>query len=221
MPLFLKLHGRFLIALAAGLACLWLKPLENALYNAALGWDIGVFCYLALAVPMMRQCNYEGVRKRARQQDIGAFPLLIMLVVASFFSLFSILSILEQSKELKGWEHAVPLMLAVCTVILSWMLVHTLFAMHYAHRYYGSSASEPEDHFRGGLRFPQEDESDCRLNYWDFLYFAFVVGMTFQVSDVQVTERHMRLLTLSHSVVAFFFNTFILALAVNIAGSAF
>jgi uncharacterized membrane protein len=101
-------------------------------------------------------------------------------------------------------------------VVASWTVTHTVFALHYAHHYYGDGPAPGADDDRGGLAFPGEEPPD----YWDFLYFSFVVGMTCQVSDVQVTSRAMRRMTLMHGVLSFFFNTVILALSVNLlAGS--
>ena len=98
--------------------------------------------------------------------------------------------------------------LAALTILISWILIHVMFALHYAHEFYGG-----EDVGRGGgLKFP----GDPRPDYWDFVYFSFVIGMTFQVSDVQVTGKHLRRLVVAHGVVAFFFSVAILALAVNI-----
>jgi len=98
---------------------------------------------------------------------------------------------------------------AALSVVLSWLFMNTTFALHYAHGYYGD-----DGHLQGGLDFPCTPKPD----YWDFVYFSFVVGMCFQVSDVTVSGRHMRHVTLLHSVVAFFFNVFILAISVSVVG---
>jgi uncharacterized membrane protein len=105
-----------------------------------------------------------------------------------------------------GWHAA----LAVTTIALSWTFIHVLFALHYAHDYYGSGTRA------NGLIFPGDDKPD----YWDFAYFAFVVGMTFQVSDVQVSNRLIRRLVVTHGALSFVFNTAILAVSVNLATSA-
>jgi uncharacterized membrane protein len=97
--------------------------------------------------------------------------------------------------------------IAAASIVLSWAFLNTLFALHYAHGYYGDYGKQHE-----GLDFPGDDEPD----YWDFAYFAVVIGMTFQVSDVQVTSRYLRRMVLIHGVIAFFFNVFIIAVSVNI-----
>jgi uncharacterized membrane protein len=102
------------------------------------------------------------------------------------------------------------LILAIITIVLSWAFIHTMFALHYAHEFYDESDGR-------GLTFPGgEDEPD----YWDFVYFALVVGMTSQVSDVGVTSKVIRRTVAAHGVVSFFFNVALLALMVNIAASA-
>ena len=98
-------------------------------------------------------------------------------------------------------------MLAAVTILLSWAFTHTIFALHYAHEYYDENAGKG-----GGLKFPGDEPPD----YWDFMYFSFVVGMTFQVSDVQVEDHKLRREVLAHGVLAFFFNVAIVALTINI-----
>jgi uncharacterized membrane protein len=103
--------------------------------------------------------------------------------------------------------------IAAVSIVLSWLFVNTMFAVHYAHSYYGDSNHAAGDAQIDGLDFPGTKQPD----YWDFVYFAIVLGMTFQVSDVQITSRPMRRTALMHSVIAFFFNVVIIAISVNIA----
>src|SRR5262249_42601494 len=115
--------------------------------------------------------------------------------------------------ELGASRKSVPgLTLAVVTIVLSWTLVHTTFALHYAHDYY--RRSKP-----GGLQFPSGDTSD-HADYWDFVYFSFVIGMPAQVSDVGITDKGIRRTATVHGIISFVFNTALLALMVNIAASA-
>jgi uncharacterized membrane protein len=94
------------------------------------------------------------------------------------------------------------------TIVLSWSMIHSSFALHYAHEYY--RGIKP-----GGLAFPGDDKPD----YWDFVYFSFVIGMTAQVSDVGITDKVIRRTATAHGVVSFIFNTALVALMVNIAAS--
>jgi uncharacterized membrane protein len=150
----------------------------------------------------------KKAQDRAADQDEGAIFILIITVVAAAVSLAAIVALLGTLKDSAGAQRGVHFTLAALTIMISWILIHVMFALHYAHEFYGG-----EDVGRGGgLKFP----GDPRPDYWDFVYFSFVIGMTFQVSDVQVTGKHLRRLVVAHGVVAFFFNVAILALAVNI-----
>ena len=104
---------------------------------------------------------------------------------------------------------AIYVALAIGTVVLSWTFIHTIFALHYAHEFYGAG-----EH-KNGLRFPGDGQPD----YWDFIYFSFVIGMTFQVSDVAVTHKLVRRTVVAHGALSFFFTTAVVAMAVNIAAS--
>jgi uncharacterized membrane protein len=139
-----------------------------------------------------------------------------LIVAAAATSLVALGFLLQ--KEVPGLVIPTPVrvVLAGLTVLASWLLTHTIFAVHYAHEFYGDADPGPDREDRGGLAFPGDKAPD----YWDFLYYAFVVGMTCQVSDVQVTGRRMRRLTLAHGLVSFIFNTVVLALAVNILASS-
>jgi uncharacterized membrane protein len=106
-------------------------------------------------------------------------------------------------------HYGIYVALAIGTVVLSWTFIHTIFALHYAHEFYGSG-----EH-KNGLRFPGDGQPD----YWDFIYFSFVVGMTFQVSDVAVTHKSVRRMVVAHGALSFFFTTAVVAMAVNIAAS--
>jgi uncharacterized membrane protein len=120
--------------------------------------------------------------------------------------------LISANKRQTGGHFTVHLLLTLLTVISSWTLVHTVFGLRYAHVFYGDSDEPGVVQHAGGLIFPGNRPAD----YFDFAYFAFVVGMTCQVSDVQITSRRMRRLTLVHSVLAFGFNSIILALLINI-----
>jgi uncharacterized membrane protein len=112
--------------------------------------------------------------------------------------------------EGQGKSDPMQLIFAGATILLSWAFVHSIFATHYAHEFYreGPSAS--------GLKFPGGDKPD----YMDFMYFSFVIGMTFQVSDVAITSRSIRHTVLAHAIVSFLFNVALLAIMINIAASA-
>jgi len=160
-----------------------------------------------LAYIMMARCGHEHIKPSAILQDDGR---VLMMIVTQLGALASIAAIVF---ELGATKKSGPgLTLAVITIALSWTLVHTAFALHYAHDYY--RGSKP-----GGLQFPSGDKSD-HADYWDFVYFSFVIGMTAQVSDVGITEKRIRRTATVHGIISFVFNTALLALMVNIAASA-
>ena len=170
------------------------------------GWDIYVGLYLALVAHLMSGAEIERIRARAAVEDEGQFAILMLTVVAALASLGAIFSELG----IGAGRRPAHVVLAALTILLSWAFIHTIFALHYAHEFY-------DEDIGGGLAFPGgETEPD----YWDFVYFALVIGMTSQVSVVGVTSKVIRRTVAAHGVVSFFFNVALLALTVNIAASA-
>ncbi len=176
--------------------------------NLLLGWSVGVAVYLGLSVWTAGRAKFEDIRKRAEMLDEGGGIILILTVGAAVASLGAIVVELAKAKAESHGGAAAGL--AAVTVVLSWMFIHTVFAFHYAHAYY---SGDPGGHCC--LEFP----ATHKPVYWDFLYFAFVIGMTAQVADVATKTVAVRKLVLAHGIVAFFFNTAILALGVNLAAS--
>jgi uncharacterized membrane protein len=177
--------------------------------RALLAWDLGAGLYLVLAWTMMFRADVEKMRWRASREDDGAVVILVLTVVAAVASLAAILLELLGVKSLPASVQTARLALVAITIVCSWFLVHTAFALHYAHEYYG-------DHGKRGtpcLEFP----GNAKPDYVDFLYFAFVLGTTSQTSDVTIVSSTMRRLALAHGVIAFFFNTTLLALVINVA----
>ncbi len=181
-----------------------------------LAWDAGVVAFLLLTTSMFLRSTPQRLRLRAQREDPAGWVILALMTAAALASLLSIGFVLHDAKQQSGWLAVEHVGLAGLTILLSWAFAHTMFAIHYAHVFYGDSRRgvSPANlaAVAGGLAFPTEDNPD----YWDFLYFSFVVGMTCQVSDVQVTGRVMRRLTLGHGIIAFLFNTVILALTINL-----
>ena len=170
------------------------------------GWDIYVGLYLALVAHLMSGADIQRIRGRAAVEDEGQFAILMLTVVAALASLGAIFSELGTGTG----RRPAHIVLAALTILLSWAFIHTIFALHYAHEFY-------DEDIGGGLAFPGgETEPD----YWDFVYFSFVIGMTSQVSDVGVTHKEIRRTVAAHGVVSFVFNAALLALTVNIAASA-
>jgi uncharacterized membrane protein len=160
-----------------------------------------------LVLIMMLRCDHRHIRQNAILQDDGRFLILMVTALGAFASIGAI--IFELGASHRGGSE---LALATATIVLSWAAVHTAFALHYAHDYY--RGSKP-----GGLQFPSGDEHD-HADYWDFVYFSFVIGMTAQVSDVGITAKNIRRTATAHGIVSFVYNTALVALMVNIAASA-
>ena len=222
-----KARPRLLISVTVMIIAFVLLPPAFSLQTRLLAaFDAGIALYLVLVFDLMMRADPERVRRRARLEDEGRWAVLILAVVAAAACLVAIGFELHVARQAVGGAKALRLAFAGATILLAWLFVHTSFSTHYTHEFYGDvksngSAKSGDDtrggQTRGGLIFPEEDCPD----YWDFLYFSFVIGATCQVSDVQVTSRGLRRLVLAHGVLAFIFNTLILALAINIAASAF
>ena len=175
-----------------------------------IGWDIGIGLYVILAFEMMARSNVHEIRRRAATQDEGAIVILVLTVATALASLLAIVALLGTSTAGAARQRSSELILATITIVLSWAFIHTMFALHYAHEFYDPDGG-------GGMAFPGGGEEP---DYWDFVYFSFVIGMTSQVSDVGVTTKAVRRTVAAHGVVSFFFNAALLALTVNIAASA-
>jgi uncharacterized membrane protein len=179
-------------------------------FRALLGWCVGTAVYLVLAWWLAEVFDSKRTRHRSQAQDEPSVVLFLLMVLAVLASVGSIVLLLQQVKQLAGAERLGYMLLAMLALGLSWLFIHTIFAFRYAHRYYHEEQrNEPDG---PGLQFPNQPDPD----YFDFLYYAFVIGMTSQVSDVQVTSREMRRLTLGHGILSFAFNVLIVALTINV-----
>jgi uncharacterized membrane protein len=209
--------GRLVPAGAAGAGAFLLLPAGFRLADRlTAAWIIGVAVFLGLTALAVIGAAPQRLRERARRLDPRRWVILALIVAAAAISLLALTATLEKPPNETASGLAWRLGLAGLAVLASWTLTHTTFALHYAHHFYGDGPAPGVEDDRGGLAFPGGDLPD----FWDFLYFSFVVGMTCQVSDVQVTTRSLRRLTLLHGVLSFFFNTIILALAVNLLASS-
>jgi uncharacterized membrane protein len=199
---------RTFVAVAIGIVAFFLLPDSLRLVTRLLiAWDGFITVYLTLVYVMMFRCELSHIRRNAVLQDDGRFLILLVTAFGAFASIAAIVLELGSSHR-----SAPQLTLATVTIALSWAAVHTTFALHYAHDYY--RGAKP-----GGLQFPSGDEHD-HADYWDFVYFSFVIGMTAQVSDVGITDKTIRRTATAHGIISFVFNTALLALMVNIAASA-
>jgi uncharacterized membrane protein len=207
----LSVIHRFGCALTAALLAFAVQPAEwSGGLKFLVSWDVGAALYLSLVWAVIAESDASETRLRARSQDVAAYVIFIVVLVAAYASTAAIAVLLDDAKGLAGVQKVAHVALSVVALLSSWFLIHTLFSFHYARRFY-SSHEDPDAEPRG-LNFPGRGDPD----YFDFAYYSFVVGMTSQVSDVSVTAHHMRRLTLIHGILSFIFNIAILALAVNI-----
>ena len=202
-------HARLWAAIAVGCVAYTVLPGSwRGITRALVGWDLGVAFYIALTAAMMARSPVSEIRKHSDAHDEGAFALMVLSIAAALASLGAIFAELAQGDEAQrdAWSYV----LSIATVILSWTFIHTIFALHYAYDFYGTG------HRANGLKFPDDGKPD----YWDFIYFSFVIGMTFQVSDVAVTNKWIRRSVVAHGALSFFFTTTVVALTVNMAANA-
>jgi uncharacterized membrane protein len=208
----LRAQIRFLIALVVGVAVFLFVPIEDLVPRILAGWNAGGWLYLLLVAIKMARAEIEGIK---RQSTLERESRLVVLVVVIFGSIFTILALFAQLMAIKG-EHGIDrtlsISLSVSTIFLSWLLIHTVFALYYAHEFHAEGHGGAGGQ-GGGLKFPDDSTPD----YLDFLYFSFVVGTTAQTSDVDVCSRAMRRVVMLHGILSFFFNTAVIALAVNLA----
>lgn len=206
-----RLHGRLIVTCLIGSAAGLALPGAWGLSTRVLtGWAVMIALYMALTAFTFWRCDLKRLKARAAADDEGAAFIVFLCALSALASLGAIvieLGIAKAVAETRVWHMS----LAIATILLSWWFIHLIFAQHYAHQYYGDAGTH-----QGGLDFPGDKNPD----HWDFLYFSLVIGMTAQVSDVQITKPHVRRTATAHGVVSFFFNTAIIALLVNIAASA-
>ncbi len=182
----------------------------HSVTRSLLAWDLGIAVYLAVAFRLFVRSDTAQIRRRANIEDVGSVAVLLMTLVACAVCFGAVFVWLELStrEEIRALDGLVFL---YATVILSWTLIATIFALHYAHEYYGEVKGKGS-----GLVFPGQQEPD----YFDFAYFAFTIGTSTAVSDVQITGERIRRTVILQGVVAFFFNVTILALTVGLIGDA-
>jgi len=206
---------RLAAALAIAIAAYAMVP-DSVSWHTRLvaSWDAGTLAYLGLAWTIIGRADAQATRAHALAQDTSGYIIFLFVLGAACASIVAIGFVVATIKGLAFWPKAWHLALTIAALMSSWLLIQTVFGFHYARRYY---RDEKQQHpGSGGLAFPGGADPD----YMDFAYYSFVVGMTSQVSDVQVLSPIMRRMTLVHGVLAFIFNIAVLALSVNTIASA-
>jgi uncharacterized membrane protein len=182
----------------------------EATTRTMVGWDIFSLCEIAVSIAIFSAVCPKQLRVLASREDASRAVVFMIVIVAILASLGGVLLLLKNQNAwmLSEWLETT---IYIAGVTFSWILLHILFTSRYAHLYYGDHATKKNE-IAKGLEIPGNDAPD----YMDFAYFAFVIGMTFQVSDIQITSRQIRRVVLLHGLLSFIFNTVIVALTINV-----
>jgi uncharacterized membrane protein len=197
----------FLTGVAAFLLLTFLKVNAN---HVLIGWNVAAMAFIGISWGRMLRAKVADIRRRAEDLDFSDTLVLFLSIAAALASIAGIGVELHSIKDAAPNVAFAKASAAIVTILISWVFLHTLFTVHYAHRFY--SDLEKGD----GLIFPDRIEEPV---YWDFLYFSFTIGVAAQTADVAVSSMTMRKITLLHAVLSFLFNTTILALAINVGAS--
>lgn len=209
-------HHRFIASLLLAILFFFGFSSHHALITRLItSWDVFAFSAISFSWAVLITKDPYEVRLYAPLEDSGRKFLFTIVVLAATVSLIAVFIMLGEAKSLNPTRLVEHIILGVGAILLSWTLVHSLFGLRYAHHYYDEAKEVDRHEIDGGLLFPEDKNPD----YLDFAYFSFVIGMTCQVSDVQITSKKLRRLALLHGLISFIFNTAILAMLVNmIAG---
>ena len=215
----LRIHPLHRIGISTVIAAVvWLllrNKLDNDLLIIISTWSAFALSYLITSWTVLFGRKVSELKKVANKDDGSRIFVLLFTVITSFAALVTVLLIIVGADKNEGNKLSTVLV-GFSSVVFSWLMVHTILTFHYAHLYYDDDEDDNEENKEvGGLKFPGNEEP----GYLDFAYFSFVVGMTFQVSDVQVENKKIRRLVLGHALISFLLNTFVVALTINfIAG---
>jgi uncharacterized membrane protein len=183
--------------------------------SAILGWDALCLSFIVSTLWSMARRSPDAIRARAAQDDQGRAVILTVVLSAVIAAVVAVALELSLAKNVQGLERAIRVGLAFGTVAASWFLVHLIFALHYAHGYYGRHGGAARD--AEGLRFPGDEPPD----YWDFVHFAVIIGVASQTADIAISSKPLRRLNTVHALFSFAFNTVIVALTINLLASLF
>ena len=204
-----RAHPRMIAAFVCGAAVVGVLQLAGFNGRLIVGWDAFAVVLMTLTALQAAGAGPAEMAANAEAQDAGEWTVFWVTVLGISASFVAVVSEFSDLKDASSGMRHLRVSLVAITLAVSWIATHVVFALRYAHEYYEAAPGG----LRGGLVFPDEPHPD----YWDFLYFAGVIGMTFQVSDVQIADRRLRRLALVHGILAFAFNTIIVALTVNLA----
>ena len=205
-------HVRLIASVIVALAVILLLPRHWSFVPRVLtGWNCGVTLFLLLIYQWMRSLSAEQICSRFIEEDESAPVILVVVIVAALLSVVAIVALLSTIRQVAGDARTAHFALSALTVANSWLLVPTMYALHYADMFYSEPAGERP------LQFPRTDMPV----FWDFAYFSFTIAAACQTSDVSTLNSSMRKTVLVHTVISFFFNATILGFAINITAGLF
>ncbi|MEO8568698.1 MAG: DUF1345 domain-containing protein [Ginsengibacter sp.] len=214
LPLFERIHSahKLLICVIIAVIIYFIVNISKLdwLTHVMISWDTFSFCMIAMSWISFSITTSGQIREQAKAQDSNRVLIFITVLVSTLAGFLAVLLLIISKKQFKDTE-TLHMIVAIAGMLFAWFLVHTIFTFRYAHIYYGDDDKNPSTH-AGGLEFPGDKKPD----YLDFAYFSFVLGMTFQVSDVEVTSKRLRRFALLHGILSFLFNTIMIALTINI-----
>ena len=212
----LSVLARLGVALSVSILCWWLAPADFRLGTRAIAsWDGFCVAILVLTWVAIATADAAQIHRVATAEDPGRTWSFFVVLCATSASLFAVALLLGGLKKMQPSEQFEHVLVSVVAVLGSWLLLHTLFTLRYAHLYFSEDRTISPPDKLGGLEFAGAPPT----TYWDFAYYAFVIGMTAQTADTGVTSLRMRKLTLAHGILAFAFNTAVIALSVNVISS--
>ncbi|HET7116972.1 MAG TPA: DUF1345 domain-containing protein [Hanamia sp.] len=214
VPLFERINSlqKFLICIVIAVIVYFIADMKNigSLSHIMIGWDTFSICMVVMSWITFSIVNSKQIREQSKVQDSSRSFIFIIVVISTLASFLAVLLLIITKKEGDN-EVSWQMPIAITGMLFSWILIHTIFTLRYAHIFYGDHETKPNTH-AGGLEFP----GDSKPEYFDFAYFSFVLGMTFQVSDVQITSKRLRSLAMFHGLISFGFNTIMIALTINL-----
>ncbi len=202
-------HTKLWMATLAGLVTLALLPSGwSPLCRVLTSWNVAMLVLVPLTYLWMWQADGKQLRARYEEEDPTAPVIIVVVVAAALLSVLAIVGLLSTVNHVAPDIRIGHLVLATLTIVDSWLLVHTMFTLHYADIYYSVADGAPAP-----LAFPQTPEPD----FWDFVYFAFTIGVACQTADVATTQAGIRRTVTVHSLIAFVFNLSVLGFAINVS----
>ena len=212
-----RLVGAIAIGLIAGVALAAIPSPLQASSRVILTWDAACLWFIAASLIGMSGKHSRDIQTRAAEQDDGRGMILVLVLLAASASLGAVGVELSLAKSDHSLFKILRVALAFLTVVASWFVVQLIFALHYAHEYYTAADGGPPGALCKGLKFPEGGEPD----YWDFLHFSVIIGVASQTADIAFDSRTLRRIGTVHSLLAFAFNTIVVALTINLWAGVF